>query len=87
MTQMKLSETADLSVGYLCDLERGNKWGTPETITKLASALHINPYQLFLDSASSDKASTIQKDLFELSGKLKKSVDGAISDILKKYIE
>ena len=26
MTQMMLAEKADLSVGYLCDLEAGNKW-------------------------------------------------------------
>ena len=45
MTQMQLAEAADISVGFLCDLESGKKWGTLETMAKLANALHIKPYQ------------------------------------------
>ena len=41
MTQMELSIAADLSVGFLCDLESGKKWGTLETMAKLAKALRI----------------------------------------------
>ena len=49
MTQMILAEKSDLSVGYLCDLETGNKWGTPETIAKVANALNVKPFQLFVE--------------------------------------
>ena len=48
LTQMKLAEISDLSVGYICDLESGRRWGTPETFSKLAGALGVNPYELLI---------------------------------------
>ena len=45
---MALAEKADISVSYLCALEAGDKWGTPETIVKITESLNISPYQLFL---------------------------------------
>lgn len=48
LSQMKLAEKADLSVGYICDLESGRRWGTPETFSKLAQALDVNPFELLL---------------------------------------
>lgn len=48
LTQLKLAEKADLSVGYICDLESGRRWGTPETFSKLAGALDINPFELLV---------------------------------------
>ena len=50
LSQLKLAEKANLSLGYICDLEGGRRWGTPETFSKLASALQINPYELLLPS-------------------------------------
>lgn len=50
-SQMKLAEKANLSVGYICDLESGRRWGTPETFSKLATALDINPFELLLPSS------------------------------------
>lgn len=84
-TQMSLAEKANISVGYLCDLEAGNKWGTPETITKLATALNISPSQLFI-SDSDDNTNTITDDLLLLSEEIKENIDTKISDLQKKYI-
>lgn len=83
---MLLAEKADLSVGYLCDLEAGNKWGMPETITKLANALNIRPYQLFLEDEEK-KTFSISSDLLELSSKLKNSIDCDINALIRKYME
>ena len=59
LSQMKLAENANLSVGYICDLESGRRWGTPETFAKLSEALNINPFELLLpkseDSLSAEK--------------------------------
>lgn len=86
MTQMVLAEKADLSVGYLCDLEAGNKWGMPETITKLSNALNIKPYQLFLDDEEKTTLS-ISDDLLELSSELKKTIDYDVNALIRKYME
>ncbi len=54
LTLAALAERANLSVGYLCDLESGKKWGMPETITKITQALHIQPFQLFIEEENID---------------------------------
>lgn len=59
LSQMKLAEKADLSVGYICDLESGRRWGTPETFSKLAHALDVNPYELLLPKNMELSASDI----------------------------
>ncbi len=83
LTQMKLAETADISVGFLCDIENGKKWPTPETIVKLTAALNIEPYQLFMDDTGSNAADEVQIYRRDVSRQLKKSLEQAINDILK----
>ncbi len=60
LSQMKLAEKADLSVGYICDLESGRRWGTPETFSKLAVALDVSPFELLLPKEMEVSASDIQ---------------------------
>lgn len=60
LSQMKLAEKADLSVGYICDLESGRRWGTPETFSKLAFALEVNPFELLLPKEMDLSAAEIQ---------------------------
>lgn len=87
MTQMELSIAADLSVGFLCDLESGKKWGTLETMAKLAKALNIKPYQLLLPEEDENASVHIHKDLSELSKNLKNSIDLQIKDLIQKYAD
>ena len=86
LSKMKLAETADLSVGFLCDIENGKKWPTPETIVKLTAALNIEPYQLFMDDAGTDMADEVQIYRRDVSRQLKKSLEQAINDILKSEL-
>ena len=83
LSQMALAEKADLSVGYLHFLETGDKWGTPETIIKLAKSLNVSPSQFFL--GDDEKSDSISFDLLLLSNALKQNIDETISDLLKKY--
>lgn len=43
MTQTRLAEATGLAQGYISDLERGRRQGTPETLTRIAKALDIPP--------------------------------------------
>lgn len=81
---MVLAERADLSVGYLCDLEAGKKWGTPETISKLAAALNVQPFQLFLPEEN-EAAPSVITELLALSADLKQSIDVKITALMEKY--
>ena len=83
LTQMALAERADLSVGYLCDLESGGKWGTPETIARLSAALNVQPFQLYVRAEECE--SSISSDLLNLSTMLKRNIDETIAVLLQKY--
>lgn len=93
LSQMRLAEEANLSVSYICDLESGRRWGTPETFSKLAKALKINPYELLLPTEDFSKAKDFyyQKDLLLkfnvfLRDNLNATINSAITDSLKKFI-
>jgi transcriptional regulator with XRE-family HTH domain len=47
-SQADLAEKADISITFLSDIERGNKWPHPDTLTSLARALDIDVYKLFI---------------------------------------
>lgn len=49
LTQFKLAEKADLSTGLIGELENGHRNPTLGTIDKIAQALDIPAYQLFID--------------------------------------
>ena len=81
ISQLKLAEKADLSVGYICDLENGRRWGTPETFARLANALGIRAYELLLPADGSQPESLFApQTAAELEVALHKAVSSAITD-------
>jgi len=46
MSQADLAETAGISIPFLSDIERGNKWPYMETLISLAGALNVAPFEL-----------------------------------------
>jgi transcriptional regulator with XRE-family HTH domain len=46
LSQADLAEKLDISVNFLCNIENGNRWISPQTLVKFASALSIEPYEL-----------------------------------------
>ena len=47
LSQADLAEKLDISVNFLCNIENGNRWISPKTLVKFATALKIEPYELF----------------------------------------
>lgn len=48
MTQEKLAEIANISNTYVANIECGQTWISDKTLEKIAEALHIDIYLLFL---------------------------------------
>lgn len=48
MSQMQLAETVGMTFTFISDIENGKKWVSPESVEKLAVALDIEIYNLFL---------------------------------------
>ena len=49
--QSDLAEHGEVSVSYIGDLETGAKWPSADVLERLARALSVKPYELFLDAA------------------------------------
>jgi len=76
-SQADLSEKAGLSIVYLSDIERGNKWPYLDTLVKIAEALEVEPFELIKpkNTLPEDTASTL----------IKYSEDSIV--ILEKFLE
>ena len=48
LTQESLAEMADVSNTYIANIECGQTWVSDKTLEKIASALHIEEYLLFI---------------------------------------
>lgn len=83
ISQMKLAEKADLSVGYMNDVERARRWIGAATLARLAGVLHLRPYQFFLENG--DSTTDIHAMLAEIVSELRSSVDSDIESIVMRH--
>jgi transcriptional regulator with XRE-family HTH domain len=51
ISQMKLADLCDSSTSYIGQIEIGNKFPSIDMIDRMAKALNIRPYLLFMDEA------------------------------------
>jgi transcriptional regulator with XRE-family HTH domain len=57
MSQAALAEKAGISIPFLSDIERGNKWPYMETLINIANALKIDVYELLKPTETGPNAS------------------------------
>lgn len=50
-SQADLAEYANISIPFLSEIERGNKWPHPDTLAKIADALQAETHELFQAAA------------------------------------
>ncbi|MCL2191939.1 MAG: helix-turn-helix domain-containing protein [Treponema sp.] len=88
----ELAEYANISINFIGDIERGNKWPHPDSLTKIADALEVKVFELFLeeDSQINPKSQTLMnrfvKDISLIINKsLTLSVNQSIEHIRKQY--
>jgi transcriptional regulator with XRE-family HTH domain len=86
MSQADLAEFAGISIPFLSDIERGNKWPYIETLVSLAEALGIEPYELLRPqkSTSDTDARIITECLDNVLVASKRSFEEAMVKSLKK---
>ena len=77
-TQAQLAEKLDISVNFLSDIENGKRWISPASMVKFASALNIEPFELF-KPADAPPAS-----VSAMFSKYNDEVVQAVSDSLKQ---
>jgi len=50
LSQADLAANSGISIPFLSEIERGNKWPYPDTLAKIANALDIRIHDLFLEN-------------------------------------
>jgi transcriptional regulator with XRE-family HTH domain len=86
-SQSDLAECAGISITFLSDIERGNKWPYPGTLSNMAKALGIEVYELFLTDCKTTKTpsnETARAIIEDVSLTLQKSVNRAMNQSLEK---
>ncbi|MDR2734176.1 MAG: helix-turn-helix domain-containing protein [Spirochaetota bacterium] len=77
LSQAALAEKLDISVNFLCNLENGNRWISPQTLVKFASILNIEPYELFkpAEALPSDVSLILNKCLDETAAAVTQTIN------------
>jgi transcriptional regulator with XRE-family HTH domain len=87
-SQADLSEKSGLSIVYLSDIERGNKWPYLDTLVKLAEALEVNAFELLKpeDSLPENASSILVKYSEETLAVMEKSLESTKKNISQSLI-
>lgn len=86
LTQEQLSEKADLNMNYIASIEcSASKFPKPETIDCIASALGIQPSQLFMEEGC--PINTICFDKEEFTNEIIDELSIRLSKEMKEYLD
>ena len=77
-SQADLAEKANISITFLSNIERGNKWPYPDTLVKLAKALKIEEFELFR------REKIMLDDTTTLIDRLVADITASVNDSIKK---
>lgn len=94
LSQIELAEKAEISIPFLSNIERSNKWPYPDTLSQLAAALDVEVYMLFQDDPQ-PKPDVMQcilaqfkKDVaVSLHKSVSQAIDTSLETISSHYIE
>jgi transcriptional regulator with XRE-family HTH domain len=82
-SQADLAEKANISITFLSNIERGNKWPYPDTLVKIAKALKVDEFELFRreKAITNDTAILIDRLVTDISI----SVNNSIKKTYRQY--
>jgi transcriptional regulator with XRE-family HTH domain len=89
LSQLTLASELDISPNFLSDIETGKKWVSPDTLARLANALHIEIYDLFKPQQfpADDITAIVSKYLDDVSLSIEKSVEEAVRQSVKQSLK
>jgi transcriptional regulator with XRE-family HTH domain len=82
-SQADLAEKAGISITFLSDIERGNKWPYPETLVNLAKALEVAVYELF--KLDGDTPEDIKNLMTRFSTDISRTLNQSLEIVFKRY--
>lgn len=86
LTQSALARETGLSQSFLVQLEKGNRFPSPESIEKICRALHCHPYELFLEKPLlSGGGGGEGQEYHGMAMRLQERCAEAIQEVLEEY--
>jgi transcriptional regulator with XRE-family HTH domain len=82
LSQAELAARADISIAFLSNIERANKWPYPDTLVNIAKSLDIEVWELFKDETISNERKTL---IDRLSDDVKRQVIGVLDEVFGQY--
>ena len=94
LSQEELAEKAEISIPFLSNIERSNKWPYPDTLVRLARALDVEVSALFQDDLPPPPADTrfllaqFKKDMaVSLHKTVSHAIEESLNNIGSHYVE
>lgn len=84
VSQMKLAHLADLSLGFIGDIETGKRFPSPFSLEKIVGALNIEPYELFIDPNKLSQPYR-RENVHRIKGDVLKDVEKAIHSVFERH--
>lgn len=84
LTQEKASEKAGISPGHFADIVNMRRWPSPSIIIRLAEALQVEPYELFIPEEVPEQVRRDQARSFATN--VKEGVNLSIDERLKAFL-
>jgi transcriptional regulator with XRE-family HTH domain len=83
LSQADLADKANISITFLSDIERGNKWPYPDTLTNIAKALNVPVYKLF--KLDEDMPTETKNTMTQFSQDITRTINETLEIVYKKY--
>ncbi len=81
ISQMQLAERAEISAGYVGEVELGRKYPSPEILMRIASALGVRPYRLLM--GPDDVADAAGADaVYDAAGKIRDRIAANLDELM-----
>lgn len=89
LTQEALAEAAEVSNTYIANIECGQSWISDKTLERIASALHLDEYVLFIPDEFSKDFDSIEKrqKIIEYLNKRKNELELYVKDFFSETFE
>jgi transcriptional regulator with XRE-family HTH domain len=91
LTQFQLAEKLSISTTYLAELEIAKKSPSIEVVQKLADALGLRPFELFLEPGVDDNPDASREILRSFTKEatlaLNKAIKDTLQDLAKKHLD
>ncbi len=83
LSQMSLAERCDTSTSYIGEIEIGKKFPSVEMIQKIAAALEVQPFQLFMQESDICAQNGVS---LERRAVLVQKIQRAVADIIDEEL-